>query len=181
MARFQAHPVWRCLALVAILCLAGAGHREAAFAEGLPEDQAKVSMLYNFPKFVDWPPAAPPGMVLCVLGSDPFGPALDSLHGKPLKGSFLSVRRIGSATEGQTCHVLFVSTSENSRLADILHALRDAPVLTVGDVEDMAARGIMIEIVVEQRRLGFKVNLQAARQRGFVISSQLLKLAQTVY
>jgi hypothetical protein len=181
MSRFQTHPVWRCLAPVAILCLASAGHREAALADGLSESQAKVSMLYNFPKFVDWPLAAPSGMVLCVLGSDPFGPALDSLHGKPLKGSFLSVRRIGAATEGQTCHVLFVGTSEDRRLASILHALRAASVLTVGDVEGMAARGIMIEMVVEQRRLGFKVNLQTARQHGFSISSQLLKLAQTVY
>jgi hypothetical protein len=48
-------------------------------------------------------------------------------------------------------------------------------------MEGMAARGIMIEIVIEQRRLGFKVNLQAAHQRGLGISSQLLKLARTVY
>lgn len=56
------------------------------------------------------------------------------------------------------------------------------PILTVSDTEGAAAQGIMIEIVViEQRRLGFKINLKAARQSRLEISSQLLKLAQTVY
>ncbi|MCB1769520.1 MAG: YfiR family protein [Candidatus Competibacteraceae bacterium] len=180
MAGFQMHPLWRCLSLVAILCWVGAGRQESVLAEGLPENQAKTSMLYNFPKLIDWPPGTPPGMVLCVLGSDPFGPALDLIDGKPMKESFLSVRRINSV-ESQSCHILFVGASENSNLTHILLTLRDAPVLTVGDVEGMAARGIMIEMIVEQQRLRFKVNLQVARQHGFSISSQLLKLAKAVY
>lgn len=183
MAGLRRHPTWRRFALIAVFCLMENGaHRQVASAEGLSPEQIKASMLYNFAKFVDWPPHANSEMVLCVLGSDPFGPALDSLDGKPLKDKTLSVRRIASATQGQTCHVLFVSSSESGDLPSLLKILRDMPVLTVSDMGGAAAQGIMIEIVVvEQRRLGFKINLKAARQSRLEISSQLLKLAQTVY
>jgi hypothetical protein len=174
MAGWRGHSIWRRFALAAVFCLMEGGpHRQVASAENLS---------YNFAKFVDWPPYANSEMVLCVLGSNPFGPALDSLNGKPLKDKILSVRRIVSATQSQTCHILFVSSSESSDLPSLLQILRDIPVLTVSDTEGTAAQGIMIEIVViEQRRLGFKINLKAARQCRLEISSQLLKLAKTVY
>lgn len=183
MAGSRRHPTWRRFALIAVFCLMEKGaHRQVAFAEGLSPEEVKVSMLYNFPKFVDWPPHASPEMVLCVLGSDPFGPTLDSLNGKLLKDKTLSVRRIASVTQNRICHVLFVSASESGNLPSLLKILRDMPVLTVSDTEGAAAQGIMIEIVVvEQRKLGFKINLKAARQSRLEISSQLLKLAQTVY
>ena len=183
MAGLRRHPTWRRFALIAVFCLMESGaHRQVASAEGLSLEQVKASMLYNFAKFVDWPPRANSEMVLCVFGSDPFGPPPDSLARQPLKDKTLSVRRIVSATQGQTCHVLFVSSSESSDLPSLLKILRDVPVLTVSDMEGAAAQGIMIEIVVvEQRRLGFKINLKAARQSRLEISSQLLKLAQTVY
>mgnify|MGYP000959195880 CR=1 FL=1 len=183
MAGWRGHSIWRRFALAAAFCLMENGaHWQVASAAGLSPEEVKVSMLYNFPKFVDWPPYASPEMVLCVLGSDPLGSVLDSLNGKPLKDKTLSVRRIASATQSRICHVLFVPASESGDLPSLLKILRDMPVLTVSDMEGAAAQGIMIEIVVvEQRRLGFKINLKAARQSRLEISSQLLKLAQTIY
>ena len=53
--------------------------------------QVKAAFLYNFAKFVEWPPhvfktPADP-IVICVLGQNPFGNALeDSVNGKTVDG-----------------------------------------------------------------------------------------------
>lgn len=102
MAGWRGHSIWRRFALAAVFCLMeGSPHRQITSAENLSPEQVKASMLYNFAKFVDWPPRANSEMVLCVLGSDPFGPALDSLDGKPLKDKTLSVQRIFRLTKAK--------------------------------------------------------------------------------
>src|ERR1700722_10108529 len=44
------------------------------------EYQVKAVYLYNFSKFVEWPATAEKqnSFAICILGHDPFGPALDS-------------------------------------------------------------------------------------------------------
>ena len=78
------------------------------------------------------------------------------------------------------CHVLFISASHNIAMKDIQEALRRVPVLTVGESRDFAAQGGMIGFVVEDSRVRFEVNLQAAKQMRLNISSKLLSLAKKV-
>lgn len=118
-------------------------------------------------------------MLLCALAPDPLGPALDSLQGKPLKNTVVSIARPANPTAAQACQVLFIADADN--LDRVLAGLGNAPVLTVGDEEGMAARGVMIELIREGPRIAFKINLSAARRAGLTISSQLLKLAREVY
>lgn len=139
-------------------------------------------MVYNFPKFVEWPLSASGDLALCIFGSGRFTPPFESLHGKTLQNKTVMVRRITAIDDSRACQVVFVPASESSQLPALLPALQNLPVLTVSDAEGVAARGVMIEIVVvEESRLGFKINLQAARQNGLQLSSQLLKLARAVY
>jgi hypothetical protein len=170
-------PTWFRWLLLAVLALPGLF--PMARAEVLTEYQAKAAMLYNFPKFVEWPAGSRPGALLCVLGPDPFGSALDSLQGKPLRNAAVGIGRPGTAQAAQACHVLFIASTDN--LDRVLAGLGNAPVLTVGDSEGMAARGVMIELLQEGPRIAFKINLSAARRAGLTISSQLLKLAKEVY
>ncbi|TCS74097.1 uncharacterized protein DUF4154 [Sulfuritortus calidifontis] len=171
-------PTWSNRPLLALLALLAA-LGSVARAEGLTEYQAKAAMLYNFPKFIDWPAGTRPGAMLCVLGPDPFGPALDSLQGKPLRNGAVSIARPASVQAALTCQVLFIAGADN--LNRVLAGLGTAPVLTIGEEEGMAARGVMIELIREGPRIAFKINLSAARRAGLSISSQLLKLAREVY
>lgn len=169
------------LALLGALCWLSA-HLRLAYGEDLSPDQAKVSMVYNFPKFVEWPPSPSPELVLCIFSADRFGPSFNALHGKALKDKTVMVRRITAVSDSRVCQLLFIPATETSQLPALLQALQDSPVLTVSDSEGVAARGVMIEIImVEESRLGFKINLQVARQRQLQLSSQLLKLARAVY
>jgi hypothetical protein len=157
----------------AILCLAA----EPAIAQ-MREYEVKAAFLYNFARFVDWPAGG--GVTLCLLGGDPFGGDIDIVAGKPVGTSRLQVRRIeGEQTDG--CQIVFVPASQAGRLARVLDGLKGRPVLTVGDAAGFAERGAVINFYLEQNKVRFEINIDAARRTGLPISSQLLRLARITH
>ncbi len=153
----------------------------AARAAGVGEYDLKAAFLYNFAVFTDWPEQAPAGMNVCILGTDPFGSALDILKGKQVRSVPVVVQRITGTENIRRCHVLFIGASEGNRLAQILDASRSLPVLTVADMKDAAGRGVMIGLVMQDQRVTFEINVMAARAARLNISSKLIKLARNVY
>lgn len=144
----------------------------------------KAAILYNFAKFASWPetafsyPNAP--MRLCVLGDDPFGVALDSLHGKQVRNRSLATARISTVEEAPQCHILFVSGSEEDNLSAILDYVAELPILTVGDIRRFANTGGIIALKEVDNRSRIDINLGAAEKAGLKLSSKLLRLADTV-
>jgi hypothetical protein len=149
----------------------------APSAEAPTEYEVKAALLYNFGRFVQWPNSGDT-LVVCVLGEDPFGPVLDkTLEGKITEARRLHVRRLKRSQDGESCQILFVSSSEYEHLPQILAELDGRSVLTVGDTPEFARRGGMISFQLEQNRVRIHVNLRAAEGARLTISSQLLKLA----
>lgn len=149
------------------------------------EYQVKAAYLYNFGKFVRWPATAAPGengsFAICVLGPDPFGSVLDStLAGEALDGKPVIVRRIAKPQDAPACRILFIDTSEQNHLGEILAALDQSAVLTVSDMPDFSRRGGMIQFVLEGERVRFEVNLSSAEMARLTLSSELLKVATAV-
>jgi uncharacterized protein DUF4154 len=174
---------WLRLAALVVLSTPLIGYAESRMAL---EYQVKAAFLYNFVKFVDWPASAfPPtgdAVVIGVIGNDPFGGILDQvLQGKTCcHDRKLVVRRFERIEHVSECHVLFISSSEEARLADILQILNGASVLTVGEMGRFAERGGMIGFQRADNKLRFEINTDAASRAGLTISSQLLKLATRV-
>lgn len=148
------------------------------------EYQIKAAFLYHFVKFVEWPsealPEASPTIHICVLGTDPFGGALEALKGKTVKGRSLVISRFERVRDLGGCHIAFVSSSEKGRLGEIVETLKEASVLTVGDMDRFAELGGIISFVVESNKVRFEINVVRAERARLKISSQLLKLARVV-
>jgi len=148
------------------------------------EYKVKAAFLYNFAKFTDWPGSGDdPGdgmLDICVLGRDPFGTALDALAGRRVGPRLVQVHRIEEQAGYGHCEVVFISRSEQGRLAAYLVAYRNRPVLTVSDIESFARQGGMIELVIVSGRIRFKINLDAARRQGIRLDATLLNLALEV-
>lgn len=149
------------------------------------EDEVKAALLYNFTRFVDWPddafpePASP--FVFCILSDDSFGQEVgDTVAGKMLDGRDVRVRQVAELSAFSTCQLLFVSRSERGRLPEILAALRQLPVLTVGDSDEFVGGGGMIGLVLRRSRVRFEIDQAAAERAGLAISSRLLDLADRV-
>lgn len=162
-----------------------------SFADGGAEQapteyQVKAAFLFNFARFVEWPPrafASPTSPIaVCVLGEDPFGEALNRVvAGKMLNERTLMVRRAKKLRDLSGCEILFISSSERERLPEILEELRNAPVLTVGETEGFASRGGEVQFTLEESRVHFLINVDAAERAGLKVSSKLLNLARVVH
>lgn len=142
----------------------------------------KATDLYKFAAFVDWPanafsgPADP--AMLCVAGDDPFGPLLDqAVRGQRIGMHPIQVMHLDRVEKGVACNILFVAPSRRQAPADALDKVRGQPVLTVTDAAaDGADRG-MIDFVLKDARVRFRIDPRAAERGGLAISSKLLSLA----
>jgi hypothetical protein len=150
-----------------------------------PECEAKASFLLNFLKYVEWPPAtesdtnAP--LQICLIGEDRFGMSLSSLvTSKTIDGRTVVLEHCGGECVWRHCRLLFVSSSENGRVEEILTAAKDRPILTVGESEDFLERGGMISLVMREKTVRLEINLVAAEAAKLKISSRLLAVAEVV-
>lgn len=145
------------------------------------EYAVKANYLFKFAPFVAWPPKAltDPNapFQICVIGEDPFGPALDAaVRGQRIGARRVAVRRAAAATHGMGCQILFVGKSRGQSPSDSLDAVSGEPVLTVTD----PARGVsggMIQFVTRGGRVRFTIDAPAASASGLDISSKLMELA----
>jgi hypothetical protein len=153
-----------------------------AYAEPLQEYAIKAAFIYNFATFTEWPTKNAETLQLCILGRDPFDTALSSIEGKQVGNARLTIRYAASSEHAlRGCRIAFISASERDRLPLILGIAREAGMLTIADMEGAAREGVMIEMMLEQNKVTFQINLEAARHARLNISSKLLRLAKAVY
>lgn len=173
------------LLLVAACSLMCAVQQAWAQSEQLTEYEIKAAFLYNFTKFIEWPPdafansGAP--IVLGIVGQDPFGDSLvQMVAGKTLNGRGLVVKRVKEGHELRSCHILFVSSSEKKRLTQILESLKGSSVLTVGEMSRFGQSGGAINFVLQENKVRLEINAEAAARARLKISSKLLAVARIV-
>jgi hypothetical protein len=164
-----------CLGIIAVLCF-----ERVVFPAQASEYQVKAVFLFNFAKFVEWPPAAfsdaNTPLVIGVLGRDPFGSYLDdTVRGERVNNRPLIVQRYRNTGEIKQCHVLFISRSESDRLDQIVSSLKYRKILIVTDANG-GDGGVIIRFVNEGNRIRFKIDAQAAKAANLTISSKLLRL-----
>lgn len=170
-------------ALTAALVVAAGliGARPAAAAP--TAQQVEAVFLFYFSQFVDWPagafadPHAP--IVICVLGNDPFDGTLDqAVAGERVNGRPIDVRRPQSVAGAAGCHILYISSSEAAQLPQILSTVKGHNVLTVSDIDSFAESGGIVRFELVHEHVQLRINAQAARSAGLVLSSKLLRAAQ---
>ncbi|HTK36388.1 MAG TPA: YfiR family protein [Caulobacteraceae bacterium] len=158
---------------------ASAGAQDASI-----EYAVKANYLYKFASFVGWPetafPSAQSPFVLCVAGGDPFGPALEqAVRGQSVDQHPAVIRRLKDSDSAAGCHILFAGGSGARPAVDTVRSVRGAPVLTVSD-QSRGASGAIIQFAVQNNRVRFTIDAEAAAVNRVIISSKLLSLAISV-
>ncbi len=164
---------------------------QAGDASDSSEYLVKAGFIYNFAKFVEWPstafaePDSP--IVIGVLGTDPFGEIINHVvEGKKIGARGFVVRRfkwskeLKDSKDFTNCRILFVSSSEKMHFEEVVEAVKGLPILTVGEAPGFAERGGMIRLMLEDNRVRFEVNVEAAHEGNLNISSRLLTLARII-
>ncbi len=147
------------------------------------EYRIKAACLYRFAQFIEWPASAFSGekapLVFGVLGKDPFGEVLDqTLKGKTIAGRTIAIKRFASVKAIESCHMLFVSSSETQKLEEVFEATKASPTATVGEAEGFLKAGGIFRFFVQENKVQFEINKAAAKLAGLEISSKLLRLAK---
>jgi hypothetical protein len=163
-----------------VLVLAAAAPARAQ--RGMDEYEVKAAFLYNFVKFVQWPPSDQRSGVIRigVLGHVPrLTVALETMtRGRPANGSPIVVKEMSPSDDPREFHIVFVPDSEAARAALVLERARGAAVLTVGESPDFLKDGGIARFFVEANRVRFQIDAAGAQQEGLKVSSQLLSLAK---
>ena len=140
------------------------------------EYQVKAAYLFNFVKFVDW--RAPRGngpISICVAGKNPFGEVLnETIRGETVNGRPLQTRVI--LEPDASCNVVFVP--EGAAAASYLRTARGMPVLTVGESKGFIEQGGIIQFFLDQGKVRFEIDADAAERADLRISSRLLRLGR---
>lgn len=189
-------------AIIAVPVMASAG----ADSTHAREREIKAAFTYNFMKFVTWPPErmedANEPVTVGLIGSKDSIEILKPITRKSINkkkivlkyfAGYEKLKKSQEADGGQwnqkiealkDCHVLlFCICYDSARIensGEILKALRDSPILTIGDTKDFLKSGGMIHFVMEDNKVHFEINAAAAKKSKLKISSNLLRLAKRV-
>jgi hypothetical protein len=158
----------------------------SASGETAEEYRVKAAFLFNFAKFVEWPPhtfkSVEDPILICIVGKNPFGDFLyQAVSGHTVQGKSFGVRQIAELPQMSGCNIVFVASSERKRLATIFHEIKTAGVLTVGESDNFTAEGGVINFRIEDGTVRLQINVDAAAQEQVRISSKLLGLAEIVH
>jgi hypothetical protein len=163
---------WR-WALCAPLAALGQAH-----AVDAPE--LKAAIVYNVLQFVEWPPELEgPRLALCVDPAGALGSYFKALAGRPVHKRQLEVTEIGEGFDGwKQCHAVFLDASSRRMSSLSARVPRALPILVLGDHAD--GHDLTVHLIETGGRIGFNVDLGAARRCRLLVSSRLLRLAKKV-
>jgi hypothetical protein len=149
------------------------------------EYRVKAAFIFHFAQLVEWPSDTTTdtdnSLFLCTLGEDPFQGMLEgTVAGKVIGNRVMRIRHLELGQDMQACQILFIGRAQSKRIPQLLAGLRSAPILTVGETAGFLDAGGMIRFLLEENKVRFEINAQAAQSARLKIGSRLLILAQRV-
>ncbi len=179
----RVHPrTGRSWLLAALLLLLGAP--TVASTQTASASALRAAFVFNFAKFTEWPADALPAdapAVFCIIDDPEMADTLERLmKGHTVGGHRTVVRRAASNQDLTSCHVLYIADLDAKRATALLNVVQHAPVLTVADFENFAELGGVANLFIEDGKMRFAINVDAASKSRLHVSSRLLTLARIV-
>ncbi len=152
------------------------------------EYHRKAALLKIISEYVKWPKKTgikdrSRPFVLGLIGENPFGNLLKKAFieaGNRIYGKVVEIRPIDELSMVRECHILFISRSRAEDLDAILDTAVPHSVLTIGESDGFAARGVLINFYIQDEQIRFEINTRAMKKSGLSVSSQLLSVARIV-
>lgn len=149
-------------------------------AAAYSEEQVKAAFLFHFATYAEWPSPDDDPISFAVLRDEQIARELEGFAGgRTIRERPVRVRRIRSLSELHEDEVLFIGSSQNRRLAQLIEEV-DSPTLVVTDAPDGLPDGAMINFQLVDHRVRFEIALPAVQRVGLTLSSRLLSAAMRV-
>ncbi|MGE0493181.1 MAG: YfiR family protein [Vulcanimicrobiota bacterium] len=143
----------------------------------------KAGYLFKFLHLVEWPNEGQrPNFVIAVVGPGPFGPSLDDLSGKVVRGKTIRLSTFDKVPNPAPTEqvILFVDRANQEKFAPIRQRLEKMNVLTVGEGAKFAEEGGCINLVTVKNRVRFRMNVDAVRRANLKVSPKLVEVASVL-
>lgn len=167
--------------LLAVLCAPALGTEDAR------QKMVKSAFLLNLAKMSQWPGADENNkpLIMCLYQRDLLGDGYRLIRKKKVHGRAIKRLVIEDLTQSSNCDLLYLSSEELRQFVDENEQATRLPILTVADMtsvpkSNQPIKGVHIMLVRREKRIGFAVNLQEAKDVGIGFSSELLKLSTIV-
>lgn len=144
----------------------------------------KAVFFEKFSRFIEWPtelsnPNEP--FIVTVLGESPFNNILEDIYStQKIKNRKVIINYVSKISNIKGTHILFISNSEKTHLADILNYSKDKPILTISDTEGFAKQGVLINYYIEDNKIRFEINETAVKKSGLYISFRLMQTGRII-
>jgi hypothetical protein len=143
------------------------------------ESELKAAFVTKLIDFVYWPSnQKPEPLVVCLNG--------DVSRLQPIKAALeqQNIRNVDiqlKPTHLSSCNVIYFAVKNPDQISQLLESAdENKAVLTFSAGEGLAERGVMINLIYRDNKMGFEINRLAMRKRGLDVSSRVLKLARIV-
>lgn len=146
-------------------------------------DQLKVAFVYNFSKYFTWPPGAKwndsPHFNICIDSVDVASGHFPSLGGQVTQDKTIRILDLsqGGTDIAEECHIWYIAGEDYPARQALIQETGGTDVLTVSDRENFSNLGGVLELVIVQNKIKFRVNTEAAARKRLGASSFLLRLA----
>jgi len=152
------------------------------------EYMVKAIYLGKFAQFIQWPEKSEmtdtsKSFVLGVIGENPFGSILEKVYStgeRKIKNKKVKIKYIRFWVEIPGCHLLFISKSVEKNLPKILSITKDKPILTIGETQGFAQKGVHINFYISGEKIRFEINPFAMREASLSVDSLLLEIARII-
>lgn len=152
-----------------------------AFALENDEYAVKAAFIYNFAKFIEWPQElfedTTTPFELCIIGGDGINEKIVAIAAKKAQGRAFKIHAIAKSTDSNFCHIAFFARDQPANTGRNAQEIAAVGVLTIGDGPSFVEKGGIIAFTLENNKVHFRINLDAAGRAKLRISSKLLQLA----
>jgi YfiR/HmsC-like len=162
--------------LTRLLIAASLIANEKTFAQSPDWGRLQANYLVYFAELTEWPGPLP--MTICAQGNGAVAHYLPMQEGRVVKGEMLKVL-VGETIRMEQCRILFLENTPSLN-ANLLRQARTHHVLLVGNQDNFARQGGMVQFKQAEKRSGLTLNLNAMQRARLKMSSKVLRMAEVL-
>lgn len=134
--------------------------------------------IYNFTKYIQWPKVEK-DITIGVMGEGKINQEVSSMVDTKGEGR-LSYKKISSNSDISGCDIIFMTSSQDQKLASVVAATKGKSILIISESEMSARNGAGISFYTHENKLKFIINKGVIDEKNMKISSSLMNLAKVI-
>ena len=154
---------------------------ELGYAQDPNTTNAKVKavFIYNFTKYIEWPPEYKQGnFVITIVGYPVLAEELNKMAQKNKSGAQpFTIQHVNSVNEVGKCHILYLGPGKTPALSQAIEKVKKQSTLLITEGEGCTKKGAAINFVFLENKQKFELNKNNAGSHKLLVSSNLASLA----